>query len=291
MPDAQRAVREEVPSWWRRAQPVQRVKSSVSKRILSLLLLLGFCLSAWGATTLNFSPRYGLVAPEVTLPPQSQQWLKQHSVLRVGVWNNPLPPYSVSFEANTYEGLSADYLAIVAKALNLPVKIKVYKTRLELVDALNDGEVDLIPYYTLAANQDTQLALSLPYSLARSVLISKRNATFDSELKNSRYRLLYYGDAELKALLHKRYPRATLAPAAPPLWAYTDTAFSENTLFWSNSATQRFLSHRGLQNVIEAHSTPYTNDVDARFASNHANLPLIAAIDEILKNIPLRNAV
>ena len=291
MPDAQRAVREEAPSWWQRAQPVQRVKPSVSKRILSLLLLLGFCLSAWGATTLNFSPRYGLVAPEVTLSPQSQQWLKQHSVLRVGVWNNPLPPYSVSFEANTYEGLSADYLAIVAKALNLPVKIKVYKTRLELVDALNDGEVDLIPYYTLAANQDTQLALSLPYSLARSVLISKRNATFDSELKNSRYRLLYYGDAELKALLHKRYPRATLAPAAPPLWAYTDTAFSENTLFWSNSATQRFLSHRGLQNVIEAHSTPYTNDVDARFASNSANLPLIAAIDEILKNIPLRNAV
>ncbi|BAN99173.1 hypothetical protein E05_44070 [Plautia stali symbiont] len=124
----------------------------MSKRILSLILLLGFCLSAWGATTLNFSPRYGLVAPEVTLSPQSQQWLKQHAVLRVGVWNNPLPPYSVSFEANTYEGLSADYLAIVAKALNLPVKIKVYKTRLELVDALNDGEVDLIPYYTLAAN-------------------------------------------------------------------------------------------------------------------------------------------
>ena len=57
----------------------------MSKRILSLLLLLGFCLSAWGATTLNFSPRYGLVAPEVTLPPLSQQWLKQHSVLRVGV--------------------------------------------------------------------------------------------------------------------------------------------------------------------------------------------------------------
>ncbi|BAN99172.1 hypothetical protein E05_44060 [Plautia stali symbiont] len=123
------------------------------------------------------------------------------------------------------------------------------------------------------------------------MLISKRNATFDSKLKNSRYRLLYYGDAELKALLHKRYPRATLAPASPPLWAYTDTAFSENTLFWSNSATQRFLSHRGLQNVIEAHSTPYTNDVDARFASNNANQPLIAAIDEILKNIPLRNAV
>ena len=264
----------------------------MGKRILSMIFLLGFCLGAAAASsTLTFTPRYGLTAPDVTLPAASQRWLSGRTVLRVGVWSNALPPYSVSFEKNAYEGLSADYLAIVSRTLNLPVKMKAYKTRTELADALREGEVDLIPYYTLAANHDTQLVLSLPYSLAQSVLISKRNAQFDRELKNSRYRLLYYGDADLRALLHQRYPQATLEPAAPPLWAYTDTAFSENTLFWSNSATQRFLAQRGLHNVIEAHKTPYTNDVDARFASSAANQPLIDAINEILKNIPLRNAV
>lgn len=263
----------------------------MGKRILSIVFLLGFCLSAWGASTLNFTPRYGLVSPEVNLNSESQLWLARHAVLRVGVWSHTLPPYSVEFEKDAFEGLSADYLAIVAKTLNLPVEIKRYKTRLELVEALNNKQVDLIPYYPQAANHETKLALSIPYSLAQSVLISRRQAKFDRELKDSRYRLMYYGDEELKALLHKRYPKATLAPASPPLWAYTDTAFNENTVFWSNSATQRFLSQRGLQNIIEGHSTPYVNDVDARFAARAGNEQLIAAINEILKNIPLRNAV
>lgn len=260
-------------------------------RFLSIIFLLGFSLSAWGASTLTFTPRYGLVSPEVNLDSESQRWLIRHAVLRVGVWSHTLPPYSVEFEKNAFEGLSADYLAIVAKTLNLPVEIKRYKTRLELVEALNNKQVDLIPYYPQAANHETKLALSIPYSLAQSVLISRRQAKFDRELKDSRYRLMYYGDDELKALLHKRYPQATLSPASPPLWAYTDTALNEDTVFWSNSATQRYLSQRGLQNIIEGHSTPYVNDVDARFAARAGNEPLIAAINEILKNIPLRNAV
>ncbi len=263
----------------------------MGKRILSMIFLLGWCFSAWGASTLNFTPRYGLISPEVTLNPESQRWLARHAVLRVGVWSHTLPPYSVEFEKNAFEGLSADYLAIVAKTLNLPVEIKRYKTRLELVDALNNKQVDLIPYYPQAANHETKLALSIPYSLAQSVLISRRQAKFDRELKDSRYRLMYYGDDELRDLLHKRYPNASLAPASPPLWAYTDTALNEDTVFWSNSATQRYLSQRGLQNIIEGHSTPYMNDVDARFATRTNNAPLIAAINEILTNIPLRNAV
>lgn len=263
----------------------------MAKRILSMILLWGLSLTAWSATTLHFIPRYGLVAPQVSLTPESKQWLASHPVLRVGVWGNPLPPYAVQFHQDHYEGLSADYLAIVSAALNRPVTIKRYETRLELVDALREGEVDLIPYYTTAANHDTRLALSTPYSLARSVLISRRDAKFDRDLKDSRYRLMYYGDAELKMLLHTRYPHATLLPAAPPLWAYTDTALSKDTVFWSNSATERFLSQRGLQNLIEAHSTPYNNDVDARFATQPANAPLIAAINDVLSNIPLRNAV
>ncbi|MRT41522.1 transporter substrate-binding domain-containing protein [Enterobacteriaceae bacterium RIT702] len=263
----------------------------MGKRILSMIFLLGWCFSAWGASTLNFTPRYGLISPEVTLNPESQRWLARHAVLRVGVWSHTLPPYSVEFEKNAFEGLSADYLAIVAKTLNLPVEIKRYKTRLELVDALNNKQVDLIPYYPQAANHETKLALSIPYSLAQSVLISRRQAKFDRELKDSRYRLMYYGDDELRDLLHKRYPNASLAPASPPLWAYTDTALNEDTVFWSNSATQRYLSQRGLQNIIEGHSTPYMNDVDARFATRANNAPLIAAINEILTNIPLRNAV
>lgn len=263
----------------------------MGKRILSMIFLLGWCFSAWGASTLNFTPRYGLISPEVTLNPESQRWLARHAVLRVGVWSHTLPPYSVEFEKNAFEGLSADYLAIVAKTLNLPVEIKRYKTRLELVDALNNKQVDLIPYYPQAANHETKLALSIPYSLAQSVLISRRQAKFDRELKDSRYRLMYYGDDELRNLLHKRYPNASLASASPPLWAYTDTALNEDTVFWSNSATQRYLSQRGLQNIIEGHSTPYMNDVDARFATRANNAPLIAAINEILTNIPLRNAV
>ncbi len=263
----------------------------MARRILSLLFLVGFFMPAWGASTLNFTPRYGLVAPEITFSAESERWLARHKVLRVGVWNNPLPPYAVEFDKDNYEGLAADYLAIVAKAMDRPVVVKKYATRLELVDALRDSEVDLIPYYTQAANQDTKLSLSTPYSLAQSVLISRRQAKFDRQLKDRRYRLMYAGDAELKMLLHKRYPQATLVPAAPHLWAYTDAAFSEDTVFWSNTATQRYLSQRGLQNIIESHDTPYTNDVDARFAARTDNVALINTIDEVLKNIPLRSAV
>jgi len=263
----------------------------MGKRILGMILLMGWCFSACSATTLTFTPRYGLVSPGVTLKPESQRWLARHAVLRVGVWSHSLPPYSVEFEKDTFEGLSADYLDIVAKTLNLPVEIKRYATRLELVEALNNKQVDIIPYYPQAANHESKLALSIPYSLAQSVLISRRQAKFDRELKDSRFRLMYYGDDELKSLLEKRYPDATLAPASPPLWAYTDTALSENTVFWSNTATQRYLSQRGLQNVIEGHSTPYVNDVDARFAARADNEALIETINEILRNIPLRNAV
>lgn len=62
-------------------------------------------------------PRARVDVSQLTLPASQLAWLQQHRQIRVGVWLPAHPPYVVDTDPQSFEGLMADYLSLLQRAL------------------------------------------------------------------------------------------------------------------------------------------------------------------------------
>ena len=109
-----------------------------------------------------------------------------------------------------FEGLTADYAGILAKALNVSIKVKRFASRDAAIRALEDGSIDMLGTSNgfEAANQN--LLLSAPYAIDQPVLVTREGETrsLSDGLAGLRLSMVYHYLPldEVKAL----YPNAII---------------------------------------------------------------------------------
>jgi ABC-type amino acid transport substrate-binding protein len=96
-------------------------------------------------------------------------WLKANPVLRVAALSNWEPIDSWT-SGGAYTGISGDYLALLAKRLNLRLEVARYPTFDTVLAAVREGRADLVPSVAVTAERETYLAFSPAY-LDRSLAI------------------------------------------------------------------------------------------------------------------------
>lgn len=74
------------------------------------------------------------------LDKRARQWLDAREPLTVGVVSPDYPPLSI-FYAGSYKGFTADYLALVFER---PLRVRDFPSRQAAIDALSQGEIDLL---------------------------------------------------------------------------------------------------------------------------------------------------
>jgi len=148
-------------------------------------------------------------APSLSVATDAQEasWLARNRGLTVGVVPNNLVPFDLVSLENEYEGISADYLQLLATALNLEIKVKTFSTIEEATAALDQGQIDILP--TVRAQAGNRSALSTLYFPSRYVEVSVLGREFDRSAEIS---VGYVpGHVSLDAL-RKAYPRGRLVP-------------------------------------------------------------------------------
>src|SRR6218665_2415618 len=91
--------------------------------------------------------RSSLAANEIEqlqLTDDDRRWLWQQRTLRLGVSQPEFAPFDVLGTGREYEGITADYAALVAALLNLSVEVVRYPSRAEALAAVRDGAIDML---------------------------------------------------------------------------------------------------------------------------------------------------
>ena len=109
--------------------------------LIALLCTLLFTTLARAENLLLLS-RSGTSPMEVALDKQQRDWLQQKRELQVGISTPDYLPFDMTASAADYEGLTADYLGILANALDLPIKIQRFHSRNAAIKALEEGRID-----------------------------------------------------------------------------------------------------------------------------------------------------
>lgn len=117
--------------------------------------------------------RSGTYHMEVPLDKQQRYWLHEKRELQLGASAPDYPPFDMTVSGQDFEGLTADYAGILAKALNVSIKVKRFASRDAAIQALEDGSIDVLGTSNgfEAANQN--LLLSAPYAIDQPVLVTR----------------------------------------------------------------------------------------------------------------------
>lgn len=261
---------------------------------LRLLLLAGLAISLSVPArneTITLLTRSDVAEPAVTLPEKTQEWLRTHEKIRVGVWDEIPAPLSVDFQQGVFEGLSADYLKAIASTLNRPLEITHFTSRKSMEDALAGGEVDLLAYYNQNYNQKRHFSLSAPYLLIKPVLVYRKGDSVDRQRLFAGKSLAYVGDEDAEKIVRTDYPKANLSRLGTNTEAFVAVVYRNQDALWTNTATAAYYMRQGHNNVLGTLSASKEPDFNARFAATQNNSALTEAISLILSKIPLRSAV
>jgi two-component system sensor histidine kinase EvgS len=147
---------------------------------------------------------------ETRLDRAQWQWLQNKRELRLGTSAPDYPPFDMTSTGHDYEGFTADYAGILAHALDTPIKVQRFESRDAAIQALAEGQIDLLGSANGFEAKGKNITLSAPYAVDQPVLVTRVGETrpLTEGLAGLRLSMVYHylPLEEVKAL----YPNATL---------------------------------------------------------------------------------
>jgi signal transduction histidine kinase/HPt (histidine-containing phosphotransfer) domain-containing protein len=126
------------------------------------------------------APRLSLPSHLADRPPlrlESAQRQRLADGLRVGVSMADQAPIERVTERGRYLGISAEYLALLEASLDTRLTVIGYRNRLDAIQAMRRGELDLVASASEKIRGLPHVALSSPYLADHSVVVTRRPAS------------------------------------------------------------------------------------------------------------------
>ena len=259
-------------------------------KYLSLFAGLILCTSVFAepprTETLSLLSRSGTYHMNVPLDKAQRYWLQNKSELLVGTSTADYPPFDITDSGQDYEGFTADYVGILAKALNVSIKVQRFASRDAAIKALEEGRIDLLGTSNgfEAANQN--LLLSTPYAIDQSVLVTREGETrsISQGLAGLRLSMVYHYLPldEVKAL----YPKAIIQSYPSYQNAINAVAFDQADVFLGDTVSTHYMINKGYLKNIKMANFGKHEAHGFSFAVHRDNLQLLDIINATLKAVP-----
>ncbi|WP_411566560.1 transporter substrate-binding domain-containing protein [Pseudomonas orientalis] len=224
--------------------------------------------------------------PIVTLPEPDWRWLRERRRLLMGVSAPDYAPFDLTNNREELEGITADFAALISQALNIPIEVRCYETRDEVIEALKRGDVDFLGSANGYEAGDPQLTLSRSYANDQPTLVTRTNDSqaLTDDLAGKRVAMLYhYLQPEL---VRAFYPRARVELFSSAFEAIGAVAFGRADVYLGDAISTNYLINRNQLNIVRMadFSTLEVNPFAFAFTRENTRLPPI--IDAALEAIP-----
>jgi len=259
------------------------------KLFAAMLLLWASVHMAWAAdapATLTVLGRSNLADSQLQLSPADLKLLSTKKQLRVGTSKPDYPPFDITNHNHEFEGISADYLALIGQLLTVHIQVLSYPNRTEVIRALKRGDIDLLASANGFEAADTDLRLSQPYTLDQPTLVARSNDSplVDPTLAGKTIAMVdhYLPLNTVQAF----YPDATFKLYPSILDAVGAVAFSKADLYLGDSVTASYLINKSYLNNVQLVDFSRMEVNNFSFAATRRNTPLLHLVNAALQAIP-----
>lgn len=234
---------------------------------------------------LNLLTRSNLKPIPPALNDAQRQWLEKKRVLVVGTSFPDYPPFDITTGGRDYQGLTAEYAGLIGSALGLPVQVLGFDSRQAAIDALTQGQIDLLGSangYEASAG----LALSRPYAVDQPVLVTREQEgrELDDQLEGLRLSMLYHYLSPKNVL--RTYPKAELLAFQSSTLALNAVAFGQADVFIGDTISTHYQLNRGHMPPLRMASFGKHEAIGFSFALRRQDTQLKALVDATLDNQP-----
>lgn len=261
-----------------------------------LLLLVLYC-SATAVLALDTDPDPAVERLHIMEPPAGQslvfnlsgddwRWLGKKRVLRLGTVAPDHPPFDFSDSHQDFDGLTADYAALLAKHMGLIVEVLRYPTRDAANLALANGSIDLLGNTVQNDLAGQDLLLSRPYAANRAAIVApidKHNIAVNS---GAALRIAVVPAFLSEQELHNLYPLATFQPYSDVRRAILAVLTGRADIFLGDAIGASFLLHKGYFSALRMDGFAPVSSRGVGFAVQKQNTVLLRVLDTLLQAIP-----
>jgi len=262
-------------------------------RVMDYLLLIavGLCLSS-PLLAAQHSENYDLLSRstaghlDLQLDPAQKRWLKNRHELILGTSAPDYPPFDLTLSGRDYEGFTADYAGILGQVTDLPVRVQRFASRGAAIEALENGEVDLLGTANGFEARNSAISLSRPYAVDQPVLVTREGETrsLTDGLSGMRLSMVYHYLPldEVKAL----YPKALITSYPSYQNAINAVAFDQADVFLGDTISTHYMINKGYLNNIRMANFGKHEAHGFSFAVHQNNPELLGIVNAILAAIP-----
>lgn len=227
-----------------------------------------------------------LETPAAGLPEADWRWLRERRRLLMGISSPDYAPFELSSN-DELEGITADYAALIADALNITVEVRRYDNRDEVITALKRGEVDFLGSANGYEAADPQLVLSRSYAMDQPALVTRTNEsqTLSADLAGKRVAMFYHymqPDA-----VQAFYPHARLQLFPSTFEAIGAVAFGQADVYLGDAISANYLINRNHLNNVRMADFSSLEVNPFAFAFSRNNTRLLSIINAALAAIPV----
>ena len=240
-----------------------------------------------GAEHFTLLSRAGSVQLDTHLNKTQRQWLQNKRELVLGTASPDYPPFDLTSSGQDYEGLTADYAGLLAKALAVPIKVLRYNSREAAIKALEIGEIDLLGSSNGFEAANPNLTLSKPYAVDQPVLVTREGETrsLSESLAGMRLALVYHylplDEVE------KLYPNAIIRAYPSYQNALNAVAFDQADVFLGDTISTHYMINKGYLKNIRMANFGKHEAYGFSFAMLEHQTTLVSIVDAVLEAVPM----
>ena len=207
---------------------------------------------------------------------EEREWLEAHRSIRLGP--DPAgPPLEFIDEQGLYQGIAADYAALLEQRLGIRFEQARHPTHAEVVDATRRGEIDLWMAAVRTDEREEYMLFTEPYVQFRAVIISRREEQGDLSLADLSGRSVV-GTAGYASIgwLRENVPGIQLVTVPSTSEGLIAVSFgSADLIVVSNALASYYIEQLGLTNLRVAGHLDYTWELSI---ASRKDSPLLASI-------------
>lgn len=189
---------------------------------------------------------------------------------------------TVNGEKLLYKGISADYIYMIAKMLNIDVKIKRYMSREKVITAVLNGEVDLI---TTANNFEKMhgMILSQAYSIDKPSVFKNTKTDTNEKIKSMSMAYEYLPDEAIKNI----YPDRNLIKFSSRQAAVAAAVLGQVDAVIVDHVSANYLINNNFSGKLKLDTHLAINSYGNAFAAKEQDKALVDIIDKAISNITI----
>lgn len=218
------------------------------------------------------------MSPE--LDKQAVAWLKAKKVLTVGYTTPSYPPFSFIDSNQQLQGITAEYLNGLKKALSIEISVRYFSSRAEAFAALREGTIDLIETSTEAEVKKYSAAMTDAYAFTRIGLYSKTGTLLDVDLSNPKSKISNVQGGLVNEAILDTFRGATIVKYNTPLEAIAAVVHGDSQAYLGDTVSTSYLVSESFSNLLVTNVTAQNIDEAIGFALRPDDIQLKTILNQ-----------